>query len=122
MEFRRVLFRSELRIIASTSVPLENAIGNSFRKDLYYRLNVIRIHIPPVRDRRGDIPELCDFLIKKMAGGHEVNLPESEIEKLKEYDWPGNVRELRNVLERAFILQKGPVLRPSELLMTTCYI
>ena len=110
----------EVRIIASTSVLLENAIGNSFRKDLYYRLNVIRIHIPPLRDRRGDIPELCDYLIKKMAGGHEVNLPDSEIEKLKEYDWPGNVRELRNVLERALFLRRGPLLQPSQLISTAC--
>jgi DNA-binding NtrC family response regulator len=108
----------EVRIIASTSIPLETALGNSFRKDLYYRLNVIRIHIPPLRERRDDIPELCTYLLKKIAGGHEVNLPDSETEKMKEYDWPGNVRELRNILERAFILHKGSVLQPSELLST----
>jgi len=106
----------DVRIIASTSVPLESVIGNSFRKDLYYRLNVIRIHIPPLRERPGDIPDLCIYLLGKMAGGCGVTIPDSEIAALKEYDWPGNVRELKNVLERAFILYKGPVLRPSELL------
>lgn len=108
----------EVRVIASTSVPLENVIGTSFRKDLYYRLNVIRIHVPPLRERRQDIPELCGYLLKKIAGGAETELLDSEIQKLKEYDWPGNVRELRNVLERAFILQKGPSIHPSELLVT----
>jgi DNA-binding NtrC family response regulator len=106
----------DVRIIASTSVPLENVIGSSFRKDLYYRLNVIRIHIPPLRERPGDIPELCNYLLGKMVGGCGVTIPDSEIAALKEYEWPGNVRELKNVLERAFILQKGPVLRLSELL------
>ncbi len=108
----------EVRIIASTSVPLESVIGTSFRKDLYYRLNVIRIHMPPLRERRQDIPELCGYLLKKIAGGTETELLDSEIQKLKEYDWPGNVRELRNVLERAFILQRGTSIHPSELLVT----
>jgi DNA-binding NtrC family response regulator len=108
----------EVRIIASTSVPLESVIGTSFRKDLYYRLNVIRIHVPPLRERRQDIPELCGYLLKNIAGGAETKLLDSEIQKLKEYDWPGNVRELRNVLERAFILQRGTSFHPSELLVT----
>ncbi len=106
----------EVRIIASTSLPLESMIGDSFRKDLYYRLNVVRIHVPPLRERRGDIPELCEYLLRKMAGGNVVRIADSEIAKLKAYDWPGNVRELKNVLERAFILQKDPFLRPSEFL------
>jgi DNA-binding NtrC family response regulator len=109
--------RVDVRVIASTSVPLESVIGTKFRKDLYYRLNVVRIHIPPLRERRADIPELCRYLLKEIAAGTAATLPEVEIAKLKEYDWPGNVRELRNVLERAFILQKGPVLRPSEILV-----
>lgn len=108
----------EVRIIASTSVPLESVLGSSFRKDLYYRLNVIRIHLPPLRERRQDIPELCSYLLKKRAGGAEIRLPDSEIAKLQEYEWPGNVRELKNVLERASILQRGSILRPSELLLT----
>jgi DNA-binding NtrC family response regulator len=105
------------RIIAATSVDLEKAVGNSFRQDLYYRLSVIRIHVPPLRDRRKDIPALCDYLIKKITRGSEVRVPDSEVAGLVEYDWPGNVRELRNILERAYILQKGPSLHPSELLV-----
>jgi transcriptional regulator with PAS, ATPase and Fis domain len=105
------------RIIGITNLDLEKTVGTSFRKDLYYRLSVIRIHMPPLRDRREDIPELCAHLLKKIAKGFEANLPDSEIGRLAQYDWPGNVRELKNILERAFILQKGPVLRPSELLM-----
>jgi DNA-binding NtrC family response regulator len=106
----------QVRIIATTSISLDSAIGVSFRKDLYYRLNVIRIHIPPLRERRNDIPALCDYLLKEIAGGSPVSLAESELSNLKKYDWPGNVRELKNVLERAAILQKGPALHPSDLL------
>jgi DNA-binding NtrC family response regulator len=104
------------RILAATSVDLEKAAGKSFREDLYYRLTVIRIHMPPLRDRRKDIPELCGYLIKKIARGSGVKLADSEVARLMEYDWPGNVRELRNILERAYIIQKGPSLHPSELL------
>jgi len=107
----------KVRIIASTSVALESVLGSSFRKDLYYRLNVIRIHLPPLRERREDIPELCAPLLKKMTGEAEARLAAGEREKLQAYPWPGNVRELRNVLERAYILQKDrPLLNPSELL------
>jgi transcriptional regulator with PAS, ATPase and Fis domain len=106
----------KFRLIAATSVDLEKAVKKSFREDLYYRLSVIRIHLPPLRDRRGDLLELCAYLLGKMASGREVQLSDSEIEKLRDYDWPGNIRELRNILERAFILQKGPFLHPSELL------
>jgi DNA-binding NtrC family response regulator len=107
----------DVRIIAATSVPLESMIGTSFREDLYYRLNVLRIHIPPLRERPEDIPALGDYLLKEITAGGAAILPDVEILKLQAYDWPGNVRELRNVLERAFILQKGPVLRPSEFLV-----
>jgi DNA-binding NtrC family response regulator len=105
------------RIIAATGVDLEEALGKTFRKDLYYRLSVIRIHIPPLRERQSDIPELCDYLIKKITEGRDVGLSGQEIEKLMAYDWPGNVRELKNILERAIILQKDTELRPSELLV-----
>ncbi len=106
-----------VRIIAATSVDLENAVGKTFRKELYYRLSVIRIHIPPLRERRQDIPELCTYFLKKIAMGREVKLADSEIDRLMEYDWPGNVRELRNILERSVLLHKGPVIQPSELLI-----
>lgn len=108
-----------VRIIAATSADLENSLGKSFRSDLYYRLSVIRMHIPPLRERRHDIPELCLYLLKKIAYGRELELEESEIKKLMEYDWPGNIRELKNILERAAVLQKGRTFKPYELLGNT---
>lgn len=107
----------DVRIIAASNTDLENAVENrTFREDLYYRLSVIRIHIPPLRERREDIPELCDYFIHTMAKGRSVNFSDSELARLMDYEWPGNVRELKNVIERSLIIQKGPVLRPSEFL------
>ncbi len=105
-----------VRIIAATGVKLEDFLGKTFRKDLYYRLSVVRIHIPPLRERRSDIPGLCKHLLKALTDGHEVVLSEREIANLCSYDWPGNVRELKNILERAYLLQRGSEFRPSELL------
>jgi DNA-binding NtrC family response regulator len=112
--FRRV----NVRIIAATGIDLKGTLGASFRKDLYYRLSVIRIHLPPLRERRQDMPELCGYLLKHMGYRHAV-LSEAELANLMKYDWPGNVRELKNILERAIILQRGSELRPSLLLETT---
>jgi DNA-binding NtrC family response regulator len=109
-----------VRIITATGVDLESSLGKTFRKDLYYRLSVIRIHMPPLRDRRGDIPGLCSHLLKEIVGGREIKIEDAELAKLSSYAWPGNVRELKNILERAFILQKGPAFRPSELLGSVC--
>ena len=105
-----------VRVIAATNAELENALGKTFRKDLYYRLSVVRIHIPPLREHREDIALLCPYLLSNIARGRSAEVPAAEIEKLKVYDWPGNVRELRNILERALFLQKGAVLTPSQLL------
>lgn len=109
----------KVRIMASTNVDIEKAVGNSFRKDLYYRLSIMRIHLPPLRERRGDIPMLCQGLLKELTGVKETHLADGEMKKLMAYDWPGNVRELKNILERAVILQKGCEFRPSELLCKT---
>ncbi len=108
-----------VRIIAATNAELESVLGKTFRKDLYFRLSVVRIHIPPLREHREDIPALCSYLLAHIVGGRAVELPDAEIDKLKEYDWPGNVRELRNILERALFLQKDSVLRPSQLIQRT---
>ncbi len=108
--------RVNVRILSATSASLEQALGKSFRNDLYYRLSVVRIHLPPLRERKDDIPALCFSLLKRIAGSRDVTLPDSEIAKLMEYDWPGNVRELQNILERAVFIQKGSVLQPSLLL------
>lgn len=104
-----------VRIIAATNTNIEESIGKRFRPDLYYRLSVVRIHIPPLRKRKEDIPELCRYILRKITGA-DVSLDGEEIKRLMKYDWPGNVRELKNVLERAFLIQKGKRLRPSELL------
>ena len=108
-----------VRIIAATGVKLEDFLGKTFRKDLYYRLSVVRMHIPPLREHRSDIPSLCNHLLKALTGGHEIELSEAEIANLSRYDWPGNVRELKNILERAYLLQRGTEFRPSELLAQT---
>lgn len=108
---------AQVRVIAATSVSIEKAIlKRKFREDLYYRLGVIKLHMPPLRDRKEDLPALCEFLIKKVAKGRPVSLPPIEVEALTRYNWPGNVRELRNVLERAVILQRDEVVRPSDFL------
>ena len=109
----------QVRIIAATNSDIENSLDKTFRSDLYFRLGVIRIHIQPLRERRDDIPELCKYLLNNISNSGTVRIEKDEIKKLMVYDWPGNVRELRNILERAFILQKGDVLRPSELLIKT---
>jgi DNA-binding NtrC family response regulator len=105
-----------VRIIAATGVKIEDFLGKTFRKDLYYRLSVVRMHIPPLRERRSDIPGLCKHLLKALADGHEATLSDKEIANLSRYDWPGNVRELKNILERAYLLQRGSEFKPSELL------
>jgi DNA-binding NtrC family response regulator len=105
-----------VRIIAATGTNLESAIGKTFRSDLYYRLGVITIHLPPLRERPEDIPSLVGYMLSRMAGGRDVTVDENEMKKLQSYHWPGNVRELKNVLERALILQRSSSLRPTELL------
>ncbi len=104
-----------VRIIAATNAELEKAVQKrEFRSDLYYRLCVLSIHIPPLRDRKEDIPNLCHYFIKKLAPFFNPEISEREIERLMDYDWYGNVRELRNIIERSIILHKGTILRPSE--------
>lgn len=107
----------DVRIVAATNMDIEKAVKEgSFREDLYYRINVIRIHIPPLRERLQDVPDLCRFFVSRFITDSNVTMPDSEAERLMEYKWPGNVRELGNVIERSIILRRGPVLRPTELL------
>ncbi len=106
-----------VRIIAATNVSLEKAIrDNKFRKDLFYRLNVLRIHIPPLIERLEDLPELCNFFVHQLEPSLECKIPEDEFLELKKYSWPGNVRDLRNAIERSIILREGNILRPSAVL------
>jgi formate hydrogenlyase transcriptional activator len=104
----------DVRIIAATHQNLEEAVqAGRFREDLYYRLNVFPIRIPPLRERRDDIAPLAREIIaelEKTMGRHFEYVSKASMESLTRYDWPGNVRELRNVLERAMILGSGPTL------------
>lgn len=105
-----------VRIIAATNHSLENAIKEKrFRQDLFYRLSVIRIHIPPLRERTMDIPQLCHFFIDKMSGSQHPVLSDEQLKRLLAYDWPGNVRELKNIIERSMLLH-GNDLRPFDLI------
>jgi DNA-binding NtrC family response regulator len=108
----------DVRIIAATNQDLEERIRRGeFRSDLYYRLNVIAITLPPLRDRREDIPVLARHFLERLNEGAEEPFeltPEAEV-LLKAYDWPGNVRELENALERASVLSRGRRLEPEAL-------
>jgi PAS domain S-box-containing protein len=104
----------DVRVIAATNRnPFQMVQEKTFREDLYFRLNVFPIHLPPLRERRDDIPLLVQFLVCKFAqriGKHLEGIAEPTMRRLEEYPWPGNIRELENVLERAVILAAGPVL------------
>ena len=107
--------RVDVRVVAATNQDLFQMVRERrFRADLYYRLNVIPIVLPPLRDRRQDIPALVDYFVQKFAERHHRQIdevPESVIEALTEYDWPGNIRELQNFIERSVILSSGATLR-----------
>ncbi len=109
----------DVRILSATNKNLEDLIKEGkFREDLYFRLNVIEIRIPPLRERREDIPALVYFLIEKLAREHgkEIKgITNDALSFLINYDWPGNVRELKNVLERAVILSTGVFITAKEL-------
>lgn len=109
----------DVRVIAATNRDLDDAIREgSFRTDLYYRLNVISLHLPPLRERREDIPLLCDWFLQRFAEQRsEVpkRLSRPALEALAAYDWPGNVRELENALEHAVVLAQGDTIEVEAL-------
>jgi PAS domain S-box-containing protein len=104
-----------VRIIAASNRDLEKAVQDGrFRADLYYRLNVLPIVLPPLRQRRSDIPLLTTFFVEKFArqfGKQITGIAQDTMDLLSRYDWPGNIRELQNVVERAVVLSRGPVLK-----------
>jgi formate hydrogenlyase transcriptional activator len=106
--------RLDIRVLAATNRDLLQAVQDKqFREDLYYRLNVFPIHLPPLRQRKEDIPLLTHFLVHKFAariGKPTPAIPESAMRRLLDYPWPGNIREMENVLERAVILARGGTL------------
>jgi DNA-binding NtrC family response regulator len=109
----------DVRIIAATNVDLRQAVREGrFREDLFYRLNVISVDLPPLRSRREDIPLLAAHFLKHYAHENGVlprTLAPDALRALVDYDWPGNVRELENAIERGVVLSSGPVIG-SELL------
>ncbi len=120
-EFRRVggntILKADCRILSATNKNLgEEVKAGRFREDLLYRLNVITIDLPPLRDRKGDIPLLvASFLKNKMKTRVQKSISPKAMEILIEYDWPGNIRELENVIERAAILCRNDTIQPEDL-------
>ncbi len=114
MEFERVggteTLSVDVRVIAATHRKLEAAIAEGrFRQDLYYRINVVPLHLPPLRERRGDIPMLLAHFLRQFnaENGKNVNLSPALVHLLTQYEWPGNVRELENCAERLVVLAEG---------------
>ena len=114
-QFERVggtrTIETDVRIISATNEDIEKAVEEGrFREDLYYRINVIPISLPPLRQRREDIPLLAQNFVGKLSNGRVKEVSEDALQTLASYDWPGNVRELENILERSIILERGPTL------------
>jgi transcriptional regulator with GAF, ATPase, and Fis domain len=109
----------DVRIVAATNQDLRAALEQgTFREDLYYRLNVVPINIPPLRERREDIPFLAEHFVEKLArasGSRADSITDAAIEKLMSYHWPGNVRELENVIERSLVLCSGGRLDAADI-------
>ena len=117
--------KADVRIVAATNVNLEAAVlAGTFREDLYYRLNVIHLTVPALRERSEDVPLLAQhFLTKakeKMGKNGELEISRAAAQLLSEYQWPGNVRELENTIERAVLLCAGPSIDPKDLPQRVC--
>ena len=121
-EFERLgsnkTMHTDVRVVAATNVDLRAALEQgTFREDLYYRLNVVPINIPPLRERKEDIPYLVQHFAKKFNG----EISEGAMERLMSYHWPGNVRELENVVERSVLLAQGPRVEADDIKIDTAY-
>src|SRR5579871_4162297 len=119
-EFERLgsnkTMHTDVRVVAATNVDLREALENgTFREDLYYRLNVVPLNIPPLRERKDDIPYLVEHFAKKFGG----EISEGAMERLVGYSWPGNVRELENVVERSILLAAGPRVEAADIRIDT---
>ena len=107
---------TDVRVIAATNVDLREALEQgTFREDLYYRLNVVPLNIPPLRERKEDIPYLVEHFAAKFGG----EISEGAMERLVAYHWPGNVRELENVVERSILLARGPRVETDDVRIET---
>jgi transcriptional regulator with PAS, ATPase and Fis domain len=109
----------DVRIVAATHRPLAKLVRKGvFRKDLFYRINVVRIELPPLRDRREDIPLLIEHFVSKfnrLHGKDILGVSHEVLARLMEYDYPGNVRELENIIEHAFVLCRGNLIEIGHL-------
>jgi len=106
----------DVRVIAATNRDLESAYKTgSFRKDLYFRLNVVAVHVPALRERRSDIPMLVHWFLERYAPGSSMQVSSAAMKSLMQYEWPGNVRELENCIERAVALGNGRMIDLSDL-------
>ena len=119
-EFERLgsnkTLHTDVRVVAATNVDLRAALEQgTFREDLYYRLNVVPLNIPPLRERKDDIPYLVEYFAKKFGG----QISEGALERLMSYHWPGNVRELENVVERSILLAQGPRVEADDIRIDT---
>jgi formate hydrogenlyase transcriptional activator len=120
-EFERLgsgqTIRVNVRVVAATNQNLARLVAEKlFRADLYYRLNVIPLYLPPLRERADDIPRLVDHFVRKISARLNrpvQTIPEEVMQFLMYHDWPGNIRELQNFIERAVVMSPGPVLRPA---------
>ena len=109
-------FKVDVRVIAATNRDLESAYKvGEFRKDLYFRLNVVTVNMPALRERRSDIPMLAHWFLERYANGSNVPITASAMKCLLQYDWPGNVRELENCIERAVALGEGKIIDVADL-------
>lgn len=122
-EFNRLggkeVVRVDVRILAATNMDLQKAVSTGkFREDLYYRLNVITVLLPPLRERKEDVPPLVNYFIQKYRGelGKEIQaVNPAALQKLQGYSWPGNVRELENIIKRAMVLARGNMILPDDI-------
>jgi transcriptional regulator with PAS, ATPase and Fis domain len=106
----------DVRVIAATNRDLEAAYrGGTFRKDLYFRLNVVTVHLPPLRERRSDVPVLVHHFLDRYAKGSNIQVTAEVMKSLLHYDWPGNVRELENCVARAVTLGDGKIIDVADL-------
>jgi DNA-binding NtrC family response regulator len=106
----------DVRVIAATNRDLEAAYKNgTFRKDLYFRLNVVTLYVPALRERRSDTPMLVHWFLERYAPGAEMPVTSAAMKALMQYEWPGNVRELENCVERAVALGNGQIIDLSDL-------
>jgi DNA-binding NtrC family response regulator len=108
--------RVDLRLIAATNRRLSDEVqAGRFREDLYYRLNVLEIEMPPLAERREDIPVLSAFFLGRLAAGRDMSFSPATVRALAAHAWPGNVRELRNAIEHAVTICPGKVIEPEHL-------